>query len=98
MKCNVAVVIRNILGKQNVPGFQEHVKHFKSNRYEKSSVAQHIQSAGCKIPTDDFKLIRNISSYRQLDSFESIYIYAYEWFLHEHLGPIPKSQLFECFT
>lgn len=47
----------------------------------------------------NFKLVRNISDYMELNSFESIFIHCYVGpFTDSDLDPIPNPQLFKMVT
>lgn len=75
--------------------FKEHLAHFRCNRFEKSSVAEHILETGHSIKIDDLKLLQAVSSPRELNAYESIHIFKNEDYnpLNSDKGPISNSEL-----
>ena len=79
--------------------YKEHIAHFRFNRPEKSSVARHILEKGHPMPLDSLKLIKPVENNRELDSYESIYIYKHRNNnMNADNGPIPNSILFQLFN
>ena len=76
--------------------YKEHIAHFKYNRPEKSSVARHIFDTSHAMPTDSLRLVKTVNNYRELDSYESIYIHRNRCkLMNSDYGPIPQSALYE---
>lgn len=76
--------------------YKEHIAHFRFNRPEKSSVARHIWDTGHGMPADSIRLIKTVNNYRELDSFESIYMFKNKnSLMNSDNGPIPQSSLYE---
>jgi hypothetical protein len=75
--------------------FKEHMAHFKYNRPEKSSIAQHMIETGHEITENNLKLLKETPNHL-LDAYESLYIHKYrENSLNSDKGPIPHSSLFK---
>ena len=72
--------------------FKEHIAHFRFNRFEKSSVAQHIYETGHSIKETDLKIVKALSSTKELNCFESMSIFKNQGnhLLNRDDGPIPK--------
>lgn len=76
--------------------FKEHVAHAKFLRPEKSKVAQHIYDSGHRINKEGLKLIKAVTSNRELNSYESLFIHQKgNCLLNSDKGPVPRSALFE---
>lgn len=76
--------------------YKEHIAHFRYNRPEKSSVARHIFDTGHGMPTDSLRLVKTVHNFRELDSYESIYIHRNRCkLMNSDYGPIPGSSLYE---
>jgi hypothetical protein len=76
--------------------FKEHIAHARYLRPEKSSVAQHILDSDHHINKDNLKLVKAVSSNRELDGFESLFIHKSKGcLLNSDKGPIPRSALYD---
>ena len=48
------------------------------------------------MPTDSLILVKTVNNYRELDSYESIYIHRNRCkLMNSHYWPIPQSDLYE---
>ena len=76
--------------------YKEHIAHFRLNRPEKSSVAQHIFDTGHSMGPNSLRLAKSVSCNRELDCYESIFIRKnIDNLMNSDNGPIWNSALFD---
>lgn len=79
--------------------FKEHMLHFRYKRSEKFSVAQHMLTTGHKITLDNLKMRKAVSSNRELDAIENMYIHKNRYnLLNSDSGPLARSELYRLLT
>lgn len=76
--------------------FKEHLAHIKYDRPEKSSVAEHILLNNHDLDLLNVRLVKNVTSKKLLNSYESICINKIKnnVLMNADKGPIPNSSLF----
>jgi len=75
--------------------FNEHFSHIKFDREEKSAVAKHCLNSGHSIPLQNTKLIKSVSSTKELNAGEPYFINKSEKLLNNDPGPIQNSCLLQ---
>lgn len=75
--------------------FAEHISHLKHNELEKSAVANHIFNTSHTITRDNLQLLKEVNDKRQLDAYESLFMYKYKNHLMNTKSAPISSNLFE---
>ncbi|GJQ82108.1 hypothetical protein Trydic_g15895 [Trypoxylus dichotomus] len=75
--------------------FKERIRHYRFDKPELSSVAEHMVKSGHKIDLKNLTLLKNVNSYRELDAYETICMKKNGNLLNREPPPIAHSSLID---